>query len=187
MFADLVGRAQKGDLTAFAWLAEPLYPRLHRVAYSIMGDLGAAEDATQQAMVSVWRNLPQLRDPERFESWCFQLLVNECRTEWRRRKRWRRDSAGGQLPERAAPDPISVIDDRDQLEHAFERLTLDQRTVLVLFHYADMSHESIADALGIAVGTAHSRLHRAHGALRAALEADARPAIPEHAAREVVS
>ena len=65
MYADLVLRAQKGDVTAFAWLAEPLYPRLHRVAYSIMGDLGAAEDATQQAMVRVWRNLPQLRDPER--------------------------------------------------------------------------------------------------------------------------
>ena len=185
MYADLVGRAQKGDMTAFAWLAEPLYPRLHRVAYSIMGDLGAAEDATQQAMVRVWRNLPQLRDPERFESWCFQSLVNECRNEWRKRKRWRRDSAGGELPEGAAPDPFSVVDDREQLDRAFERLSLEQRTVLVLHHYADMSHESIADALGIAVGTARSRLHRAHEALRAALEADARPATSGQTTHEV--
>jgi len=185
MYADLVGRAQNGDLTAFAWLAEPLYPQLHRVAYSIMGDQGAAEDATQQAMVRVWRNLPQLRDPERFEAWCFQSLVNECRREWRRRKRWQRDSAGGELPECAAPDPYGAVDDREALERAFERLSLEQRTVLVLFHYADMSHEAIADALGIAVGTARSRLHRAHGAMRAALEADARPVTPDHITHEV--
>ena len=185
MYADLVVRAQKGDLTAFAWLAEPLYPRLNRIAYSIMGDVGAAEDATQQAMVRVWRNLPQLRDPERFESWCFQSLVNECRNEWRRRKRWRCDSAGGVMPERAAPDQFSVVDDREQLDRAFERLSLEHRTVLVLFHYADMSHERIAEALGVAEGTARSRLHRAHEALRSALEADARPATPEHTAREV--
>lgn len=185
MYADLVGRAQKGDLTAFAWLAEPMYPRLHRIAFSIMGDRSAAEDATQQAMVRVWRNLPRLRDPERFESWCFQSLVNECHNEWRRRKRWGRDSSGGELPEKATPDPFSAVEDRDQIERAFERLSIDHRTVLVLYHYADMSHESIADALGIAVGTARSRLHRAHEALRAALAADARPATPEYAAREV--
>ncbi|MEX1296431.1 MAG: RNA polymerase sigma factor [Candidatus Limnocylindrales bacterium] len=180
-----MGRAQDGDLTAFSWLAEPMYPRLHRVAYSIMGDLGAAEDATQQAMVRVWQNLPQLRDPECFESWCFQSLVNECRREWRRRRRWRRDSSGGELAERAGPDPYVVVDDREALERAFDRLSLEQRTVLVLFHYADMSHEAIADALGIAVGTARSRLHRAHGAMRAALEADARPATLAHTTHEV--
>ena len=178
MYADLVERAQKGDLTAFSWLAEPLYPRLHRIAYSIMGDFGAAEDATQQAMLNVWRKLPQLREPEKFESWCYRALTNACRSEWRRRKDWQHEVTGSVLPEPHAPDAMAQVDDRDQLDRALERLSLDHRTVLVLFHYADMSHEQIADALGIATGTARSRLHRASAELRAALEADARAAAP---------
>lgn len=180
MDTDLVDRARKGDLTAFSRLAEPLYPRLQRIAYSIMGDAGAAQDATQQAMVNVWRKLPQLHDPERFEAWCYRALTNACRSEWRRRKRWLRDSAGGELPESPAPDQLAAVDDRQQLDHAFEQLTIEHRTVLVLHYYADFSHERIADALGIAVGTARSRLHRATAAMRAALEADTRLIDPDH-------
>lgn len=180
MYADLVERAQKGDLTAFSWLVEPLYPRLHRIAYSIMGDFGAAEDATQQAMLNVWRRLPQLRDPQKFEAWCYRALTNACRSEWRHRKRWAREITGSDLPEPPAADEMARVDDHDQLDRALERLSLEHRTVLVLFHYAGLSHEQIAEAEGIAVGTARSRLHRAAAELRAALEADARADDPGH-------
>lgn len=185
MYADLVERAQKGDLTAFSWLAEPLYPRLHRIAYSIMGDFGAAEDATQQAMLNVWRKLPQLRDPEKFESWCYRALTNACRSEWRRRKHWQREIIGTDLPDAPAPDQMARVDDHDQLERALEHLSLEHRTVLVLFHYAGLSHERIAETEGIAVGTARSRLHRASVELRAALEAGARADDPGHVPRGV--
>src|SRR6187551_3309046 len=84
MDTDIVVRAQRGDRVAFAILAEPLYARLHRVAFSILGDPHLAEDATQQAMLRVWRDLPRLRDPERLEAWAYRTLVNTCRSEARR-------------------------------------------------------------------------------------------------------
>jgi RNA polymerase sigma factor (sigma-70 family) len=74
----------------------------------------------------------------------------------------------------ATSDGTSLVLDRDQLECGFRRLTVNQRAVLVFHHYLDMSLEEVAETLGIPTGTAHSRLHRAYRALRAALEADAR-------------
>ncbi len=171
----LVTKAQAGDRGAFAALAESLYPRLQRMACSIMGDSAAADDATQQAMLDVWRNLSQLRDPARFEAWCFRTLSNACRSEWRRRQRWSRDSSGGPLPEKAGLDALRGVIDREQLKRGLTRLSAEHRSVIVLHHYADMTHEQIAVVLDIPVGTVHSRLHRAMRRLRVALEADARP------------
>jgi RNA polymerase sigma-70 factor (ECF subfamily) len=79
-------------------------------------------------------------------------------------------------------DPFLSVHDRDQLERGFERLTAEQRAVLVLQHYLDMTHDEMAEVLGIPVGTVRSRLHGARGAMRAALEADARPATGEWSA-----
>jgi RNA polymerase sigma-70 factor (ECF subfamily) len=67
------------------------------------------------------------------------------------------------------------IDDRDQIERAFRRLTLEQRTVLVLNHHLGLSLAESAAVLGIPLGTMKSRLNRATDALRAAVEADERP------------
>ena len=73
------------------------------------------------------------------------------------------------------PDATNELADRDQLERGFRRLAPDQRAVIVLHHYLGLSLDETADVLGVPHGTARSRLHRAMGALRAALEADARP------------
>jgi RNA polymerase sigma-70 factor, ECF subfamily len=78
MDTTLVVRAQKGDEQAFASLALPLGNRLHALAHRILRDIDLAEDATQQALLSVWRDLPQLRDPARFEAWSYRLLVRAC-------------------------------------------------------------------------------------------------------------
>ena len=76
MERQLVVRAQAGDLDAFDQLAHQLTDRLYAVAYRILRNGPSAEDATQQAMVSIWRQLPKLRDPDRFDAWSFRLLVN---------------------------------------------------------------------------------------------------------------
>jgi hypothetical protein len=73
--ADLIGRAQQGDEEAFASLAVAMGDRLHRVAHRILRDMDLAEDATQQALLAIWRDLPRLRDPARFEAWSYRLLV----------------------------------------------------------------------------------------------------------------
>jgi RNA polymerase sigma-70 factor (ECF subfamily) len=181
---ELVERARTGDADAFEELASPLYPRLRRVAFSIVGEVSMAEDAIQQAMLDVWRGLPGLRDPERFESYCYRVLTNACHSEGRRRQRWTRP-----LPhlghETEATDEVRVVNDQDQLERGFRRLSLEHRTVIVLHYYADMTHEQMADAIGVPVGTARSRLHRAMAALRAALDAAERSDLTGPERREV--
>jgi len=170
----LVIRAQRGDLEAFANLAAPLYARLHRLAASIMGDAAQAEDATQQAMLDVWRHLPQLRDPARFEAWCYRALTNACRSEGRRHTRWLRNTVAGAQPDRPAPDALDAVADRDLLEQGFSRLSAEHATIICLRYYADLTHEQMAEVLDIPVSTVRSRLHRAMQALRAALDSDAR-------------
>jgi RNA polymerase sigma-70 factor (ECF subfamily) len=173
--ADLIGRAQRGDEEAFASLAVACGDRLHRVAYRILRDTSHAEDATQQALLSIWRDLPQLRDPDRFDAWSYRLLVRACVNESGRSNRWMPNLHLVTADEPSESDGTSLVDDRDQLERGFRRLSVNHRAVVVLHHYLDLPLNEVADALGVPVGTVRSRLLFAMRGLRAAIEADARP------------
>jgi len=175
---DLVVRAQRGDQGAFASLAVVVGDRLHAVAQRILRDTDLAEDATQQALLSVWRDLPQLRDPERFDAWSYRLVVRACYAESRRTRRWSPNLHVLPVEPRTAEELSSVID-RDQLERGFRRLSIDHRAVVVLHHYLDLPLDEVADVLGVPLGTVRSRLHYAIRGLRAALEADLRPTTRE--------
>jgi RNA polymerase sigma-70 factor, ECF subfamily len=175
MDADLVARAQAGDRLAFERLAVASVERLNAVAFSILGDVHLGEDATQQALLNIWRDLPGLRDPARFAAWSYRVVVRACYSEARRRPNWLPNVMDGRDPEPPAADGLSHVSDRDELERGFRRLSIDQRAVVVLHFYADLPLDQVADVLGVPVGTAHSRLNRAMNALRAALAADARP------------
>ena len=172
---DLVIRAQRGDREAYALLATSMAARFLGVARRILRDLDLAEDATQQALLTAWRDLPQLRDPARFEAWSYRLLVRACYAEGRNQRRWTPNLRLLPANEPIGADGIDSIVTRDQLESGFRRLSLDQRAVVVLRHYLDLPMERVAELLGIPIGTANSRLHYAMRGLRAALEADARP------------
>jgi len=186
MDRQLVIRAQEGDRVAFAELVATLGDRLHAVAYRMLRDSSLAEDATQQALLQAWTQLPRLRDPERFEAWCYRMLVNVCHAEWRQRKRALGDLTTP-LPaaEPRAPDEIAPVADRDVLERGFARLPMNHRIVVVLRYYADLSVPEIARTLDIREGTVKSRLYHALRGLRAAVEADAR-VVPHDGSGEVV-
>jgi len=175
MRRDLVSRAQQGDEVAFAELATAIADRLFAAAYRILRDVDAANDATQEALVTVWRELPALREPARFEAWSYRIVVNAAYAE---HKKMRRTAPVAALAMSADPDhdPIGALVDRDQLERGFARLPIEQRVALVLQHYCDLTLSQIAEVMGIPVGTVRSRLHYARDAMRAALEADLRPA-----------
>ncbi len=179
MQAGLVERAQQGDRDAFAALAAAAVDRSYAVAFRILRDASLAQDATQQALLSAWRDLPSLKDPERFEAWLHRLVVRACYAEAGRDRRW-----GGRVrlipsDHSNVPDPASTLADRDELERGFRRLSPELRAVLVLHHYLGHPLTEIAETLGIPVGTARSRLHYATRQMRAALEADARPTNPK--------
>jgi RNA polymerase sigma-70 factor (ECF subfamily) len=179
MDTDLVVQAQGGDKQAFAVLATARADRYLAVAHRILRDLGLAEDATQQALLTIWRDLPQLRDPARFDAWSYRLLVRACYAEGSRQRRWTPNIHLLPADEPMQEDPVGSVIDRDQLERGFRRLSLDHRTVVVLHHFLDLSHDQIADVLGVSTGTVASRLHYAMRGLRAALDADARPPVRE--------
>jgi RNA polymerase sigma-70 factor, ECF subfamily len=176
---DLVERARGGDRDAFASLVHQVSDTLFAVAQRILRDRGLAEDALQNALVTAWRQLPHLREPERFEAWIHRILVNACYAESRRGRRWAVNVRV--LPTHGLTSPDGSVDlaDRDELERAFRRVPVEQRSVFVLHHYLGLPLVEIAETLGIPAGTARSRLHYATRALRSAIEADAAPVVEE--------
>lgn len=177
MTRELVERATNGDHEAFEALTAPLFDRLYAVARRILRDSDRTDDAVQDALIRAWRDLRGLRDPDRLEAWLYRLLVNACRDVSRRERRRTIEIRVRDLEHADTRDAVAEIDDRDELERAFRRLSVDQRSVLVLHHYLGLSSSEIARTLGLRQGTVHSRLHYATSALRALLEADARPGL----------
>jgi RNA polymerase sigma-70 factor, ECF subfamily len=176
---DLVERARDGDRDAFAALVGLTSDWMYAVAARILRDGGLAEDALQGALLTAWRQLPTLRDPARFEAWVRRLLVHACYAEARRRRSWTTNVRVLPVDGPAGPDELISIVDRDALDRAFRRLKVEQRAVFVLHHHQGLSLVEIADTLGIPAGTARSRLHYATRVLRAAIQADAVPVVPE--------
>jgi RNA polymerase sigma factor (sigma-70 family) len=179
MDVDLVIRAQHGDKGAYGLIVTEIADRLLAVARRILRDIDIAEDATQQALLAIWQDLPRLHDPARFEAWSYRLLVRACYAEGRRQRVWVPNLRLSPVDDHGADGNLSSVVDRDQLERGVRRLSLDHRTVVVLHLYLDLPLEQVAEIVGIPTGTAHSRLHHAMRALRAALEADSRSPIPE--------
>lgn len=170
MDPSLVRRAQGGDEVAFTLITRAASARFNQVAFRILRDRHLAEDAVQQALVEIWRKLPTLRDPERFDGWSYRFLVHACYREGKRYREAFRVVPGNQ--ELMHPDAAHTVSDRDQLERGFRRLSVDHRAVVVIHYYLDLSIEDTAEALGISVGTAKSRLSRAMAQMRLALHAD---------------
>jgi RNA polymerase sigma-70 factor (ECF subfamily) len=171
---ELVDLARSGDREAFSALAASVVDHLYATAVLILRDHSMADDATQETIVRAWRDLPSLRDPDRFDAWLRRLLVNACHDEGRLRRQRRPEIALLPIHEPAVGDTSDALANRDALERGFRRLTPDHRAAVVLHHYVGLSLPEVADAIGVPLGTAKSRVHHATQALRAALEADAR-------------
>jgi RNA polymerase sigma-70 factor (ECF subfamily) len=175
MRLDLIERARDGDREAFGDLAAAEIDRLLAVAILVVRDAALAEDATQEALVRAWRQLPKLRDPASFSGWLYRILIRSAADELARRRRFQASVLSlGHEP--AGGDAAAGLADRDELERGFRRLSVDQRAVIVLHQYVGLSLPEVAAALGIPIGTAQSRYHYGLAGLRASLEADARAA-----------
>jgi RNA polymerase sigma-70 factor, ECF subfamily len=168
---DLVERAQRGDHDAFAALADAAIGRLDTAARLVLRDPDRAKDVVQNTLIRVWRDLPGLRDPDRFNAWTHRVLVRACYDELRRTRRRVIEVELTSLDYTSVGDTTVAMAARDELERGFHRLDADQRLVVVLHYYLDLPLPEVAATLGIPLGTAQSRLHRGLAALRRMLGA----------------
>lgn len=172
MRATLVDRAREGDEGAFTELVDLHADRCYAIAYRIVRDAERAQDAVQQAFLFAWRELPRLRDPDRFEVWLRRLVINACYQELRRYRRWTSNVRALPVEGPSGGDEMVSIDDRDALDRAFQMLSPEHRAVVVLHHHAGLPLGTIAEIAGVPVGTVKSRLHYATRTLRGALAHD---------------
>jgi RNA polymerase sigma-70 factor, ECF subfamily len=175
MDGELVERARAGDADAFDQLVRERLDAVYRLALGILGDAADARDAAQESFIAAWRKLPDLRDPSRFDGWLDRICVNACRMSLRKRR--------GVRVIRLAPGTDYPATDRStaqahatavNFDNAFERLTVEQRALLLDHHLDGRGVGEIADRLGIPAGTVKSRLFAARRALEQALEEVAR-------------
>ncbi len=180
----LVLRARTGDAAAFGVLVDSRIDRCYRLAWSILSNDADAADATQDALLSAWRQLPRLRDPAVFDSWLNRIVANAALMARRHRVRLREVSVRPTGPAAESPQPVPRRDlqartqmdefvDNDAIARAFDRLRPQDRMILVLHHVEERPVAEIARSLGIPVGTAKWRLHAARRALEKAMEAEA--------------
>ena len=172
----LVERAWQGDHEAFAALVDGSLARLDAAARLIVRDPELARDAVQDAFVRAWRDLPGLRDPERFDAWLRRLVVHSCLDLLRRGRRRVREVELTPVHFPSAPDPSSALADREEVDQALKRLDPNHRAVVALHYLLGMPLIEVAASLGIPIGTAKSRLHYALGALRISAAAEPSPA-----------
>lgn len=174
----LVERAKHGDHDAFAALVTAAGSRLLGASCLILDDLELARDATQEALIRAWRDLPSLRDPDLFDRWLYRLTVNACLDLARRRKRRPIEVDLEGVDVSVPADPVGIIIDRQIIEMALRGLDPAFRAVVVLHYYVGLPLPDVARAVDIPLGTAKSRLHRALGVMRTAI-GDTRAELPE--------
>ena len=168
----LVEQPRQGDHDAFAVLAGAAIARLDAAARLILRDPELARDAVQDGLVRAWRNLPSLRDPDRFDAWVHRLTVNACIDITRRRRRRAIEVEITPIDGPVTGDIASLIADRDLLDQALKRLDPEWRALVVLHYYLGMPMPEAANVLGIPLGTAKSRLHRSLSAMLIAMTID---------------
>ena len=158
----------EGDHDAFSELARAAMDRQFAVATLILRDSERARDAVQESLIAAWRDIRALRDPDKWEAWLHRLTVRSCYRLAKKERR--RNTVELHVIAEPRPDPGShfalSVEERDRMERELGRLTVDQRAVMVLHFYADLTLQQAADVLEIPVGTAKSRLHYGLRALR---------------------
>ena len=171
-----IERAKQGDHAAFAELVDGSIRRLDAAARLIVRDPDLAQDAVQNTLIRAWRDLPGLRDPDRFDAWLHRLTVNACLDLLRHRRRRPIEIELSPIDLMHTPDQANAVAERELLDAALGRLDPGHRAVVALHYLLGMPLQEVASSLGIPYGTAKSRLHYALTAMRTDVRANAHSA-----------
>jgi RNA polymerase sigma-70 factor (ECF subfamily) len=166
--ADLVARCLRGEIEAFEPLVLRYQRALFNVAWRMLGDREDARDVVQGAFVKAWQNLASFDPKYRFFSWMYRIVVNESLNARTRRRPL--EPLIADLPAPGGPEEALRRRERaDGLQEGLLGLGEDDRQVIVLRHFAEMSYAEIAETLGVPEKTVKSRLHEARRRLGRAL------------------
>lgn len=168
----LIERAKQGDHAAFAEVVDGSIRRLDAAARLILRDPDLAQDAVQDTLIRAWRDLPGLRDPDRFDAWLHRLTVNACLDLMRHRRRRPIEVELSPIDSINLPDPSRAFADRELLDTALRRLDPGHRAVVALHYLLGMPLPEVATSLGIPYGTAKSRLHYALATMRSGVQSE---------------
>ena len=173
MTRELVRRAIEGDHDAFSSLVDASVDRLYSVATLILRDPDRAQDAVQEALMSAWKDVRALRDPDAWDAWLHRITVWACyKAAKKERRRKTVELKVVPDPDRAiASDAAAALANRDLIERQLNDLPVEHRAVIVLRFYLDLPLDEVGDILDIPVGTVKSRLHRALASLRESMAA----------------
>ena len=181
MDRELVEAARRGDRDAFEAIVRREVAGVYRTSLAILGNAADAEESTQDAFLSAWRNLRSLRDTARFDAWLGRIVLNACRMALRRRRGVREIALEPEQPsteiERAtadASDPAAIAIDGLAFDRAFDELSVEDRLLLVLAYAEDRPLDEVGRLLDLPVGTVKSRLSRARASLAHALDQSTR-------------
>lgn len=182
---ELVARCKNGDRHAFGELVERHQDRVYSVCLRWLGDPVIAEEVAQDAMLSAWRAIARFREEARFDTWLRRIAVNKCKNRRLRGRRRHQDAhdsidAGAQdddVPHlqlvHGGPGTDAKVHQSEAgavLQEALDRLSEEQRSLIILRDVEDLSYDEIGDLLEVPRGTVKSRLHRARTALTRLLE-----------------
>ena len=170
--ASIVAAVLTGNTDAYGILVSRYRDAYARFAARMLGSLEDADDALQLAFVRAYRNLGQCRDPDRFGSWLYQIVVNECRTlaarRTRRERRMIRDDA--KMDAASTEHPAGETALRDEIQHALDRLDSAQREAFLLRHVEGLGYEEISEITGVGISALKMRVKRGTERLRELLE-----------------
>jgi RNA polymerase sigma-70 factor, ECF subfamily len=171
---ELVELARAGDRRAFDELLRRHDDRMRGLAYRLMADRYAMDDALQEAYLKAYKALHRFRAGSDFGTWLYRITYNACIDELRKRKRAPLSTVDPIDPESGRPGPERVVSASETVRHALAELPVDQRVTVVLVDGEGFDHREAAQILGVAPGTVASRLHRARSALRRILGEEVR-------------
>lgn len=166
--AELIARARRGDRVAFDHLVGPLVTQAFRLAYGMLHDREAAEDAVQEAAIRAWRKLDNLRPGTEMRPWFLSIVANQCRTTVR--GRWWSVLRLDVAPASGAANPEDQVTSRADIRAALTRLAPQHREALILHYYLDLPLNEVAAIAGVPVGTVKSRINRGLSAMRPFLQ-----------------
>ncbi|MFF9685641.1 RNA polymerase sigma factor [Streptomyces sp. NPDC014623] len=164
----LVAAARSGDEAAIAALVSGTHPHVRRFAFSLCASSQDAEDAAQEAMIVLFREIGTLRAAGALASWMFQIVRHECLRRARAMSRRHEPRAAAVTP--SAEDDVLGRLESERVASAIASLPADQRRVLIMRDVQGLPGNAVAKSLGLSTAAMKSRLHRARVAVRTELD-----------------